>query len=369
MSWFLTSFDGLEDPRSGNAKRYSLLDLLTIALAASVCGAESCVDFADFARDRAALFGDFLSLEGGLPSHDTFSRVFRLLDPAAFGRCFAQFLDGLGRVGPGQIAIDGKTLRASFDAAAGTSALHVVSAFATDRRMTLAQANAHGDEIAGARAVLELFDLTGALVSADALHCQVETDVLINARGGDWLFALKSNRRQLFEDVKTYFADPLAGPHLEHRTVDADHGRIETRRVRVSHDVDWLNHERISSEIRTLPGLATLAIVERTVERRGKTVNTAHAYVSSAKLSAEACATAIRNHWRIENRLHWVLDVSFNEDRQTNRKDHGPENLSILRKLALNVLQTARPDISIRRKRKRSGWSDEFARTILGQMR
>ncbi len=186
----------LPDPRSGNARRHKLLDVLTIALTASICGAESCVDFADFARDREALLRDFLELPGGVPSHDTFSRLFWLLDPAAFACCFASFLNDLGEGGPGVIAIDGKTMRRSFDRAAKKSVLHVVTAFAADARMTIGQVAA-GDkesEIPAARSLLGLIDLTGALVTGDALHCQGETARLIKDRGGDWLFTLKANR-------------------------------------------------------------------------------------------------------------------------------------------------------------------------------
>ncbi len=194
MGWFGTCFDDLPDPRTGNATRHNLLEVLTIALTASICGAETCVDFADFARDRAALFGDFLKLEGGVPSHDTFSRLFRILDPTHFAQCFGRFLDKLGAVGGGVLAIDGKTMRGSFDTAAGQSPLHVVTAFACERRLVLAQAVV-GDkqnEIIAARTVLEMFDIKGMLVTADALHCNAKTARLIVERGADYLAARQS---------------------------------------------------------------------------------------------------------------------------------------------------------------------------------
>jgi predicted transposase YbfD/YdcC len=214
-----------------------------------------------------------------------------------------------------------------------------------------------------------LFDLRGALISADAVHCQIATAEAIRQRGGHWLFGLKTNRRRLFDEVAGYFADPPTDAQQQWRTTDADHGRIETRLTRVSHDTDWLYHDKNRSKERSLPGIATIGTIETAVERAGRTTRSVRFYVSSAKLSAKVFAAAVRAHWMIENGLHWVLDTSFDEDRRTNRKDHGAENLAILRKLALNLLRTARPDISIRRKRKRSGWSDEFARSILGQMR
>lgn len=371
MSWLITILRQVPDPRTGNATRHDLLDVLMIALTAAICGCESCVEFADFAEDREALFREFLSLENGLPSHDTFSRVFRLLDPEALARCFSSFLDGLGEAGQGVLAIDGKTLRRSFDRAAGRSALHVVTAFASEAQLVVGQqaVPAGGSEIGTAREVLRLLDLKGVLVTADALHCQRETAEIILERGGDYLLALKANRPAMLAEVETFFADPKASVLTPHITTDADHGRIETRRHVVSHDVAWLFSDRRSPDEPSMPGLASLAMVEATVARGDKTSVNRRYDLASAKLSPDAFARAARAHWSIENGLHWVLDVGFDEDRARNRKDHGPENLATIRKLALNVLRRARPDISIRRKRKRSGWSDTFARSVIGQMR
>lgn len=370
MPSLITILREMPDPRTGNAQRHDLLDVLVIAVAASVCGAETCVDFAEFAEDREHLLREFLSLENGLPSHDTFSRLFRLLDPAAFGRVFAAFLDDLGADGAGVLAIDGKTLRRSFDRAAGRSPLHVVTAFGSGARLALAQraVAAGGSEITAARALLETLCLDGVLVTADALHTQAETAAIILARGGDYLFALKGNRPLMAREVAEYFADP-AQNLTPYQTVDADHGRIETRLHRVSHDVDWLLSDRRYKGEPRLPGLAMIACVQST-RQIGEAVTTAtRTYLSSVRLSPEAFARAVRAHWSIENSLHWLLDMEFNEDRARNRKDNGPENLSILRKLTLNLLRKARPNLPISRKRKRAGWSDDFAKSILGQMR
>ena len=187
MAWLDECFSDLPDLRTGNATRHDLLDVLTIALVASICGGESCVDFADFGRDRERLFREFLTLQNGLPSHDTFSRLFRLLDPASFAACFGRFLDGLGEAGRGVLAIDGKTLRRSFDRVASTNALHVVTAFAREARLVVGQAAVPkgGNEITAARSLLGLLALTGMLVTADAIHCQTETARLVTERGGD----------------------------------------------------------------------------------------------------------------------------------------------------------------------------------------
>lgn len=374
MASLLEILGSVPDPRTGNAQRHGLLDMLVIALSASVCGAESCVDFAEFAEDRELLLREFLSLENGLPSHDTFSRLFRLLDPEAFGRAFAAFLDDLGTDGPGVVAIDGKTLRRSFDRAAGRSPLHVVTAFGTDARIVIGQravprdGDAGGSEITAARALLETLCLNGVLVTADALHTQSDTAAIILARGGDYLFALKGNHPLMAAEVAEYFADPAQKLEV-YQTVDADHGRIETRRHRVSHAVDWLFSDRRYKGEPRFPGLACLACVQST-RQIGDTATTAtRYYLSSALLTPERFAAAVRAHWTIENALHWVLDMTFDEDRARNRKDNGPENLAILRKLTLNLLRKARPKLPVSRKRKRAGWSDDFAKTILGQMR
>ncbi len=370
MLWLSRCFSDVPDPRTGNAVRHDLLEVLTIALTAAICGAETCVDFADFAADREALFRSFLKLENGLPSHDTFSRLFRLIDPGVFSACFTRFVEALGERGEGVLAIDGKTLRRSFDKAAGRSALHVVSAFACERRLVIGQATVAegGNEITAARELLKLLDLTGMLVTGDAIHCQSQTAELIAARKGDWLFALKDNRPAMRRAVEAVFAD-TAQALPTHVTTDADHERLEVRTHKVSQEIDWLFSDRRYAGEPVLPGLRTIAMVEAAVTTDGATTTSRRLYVSSAPLSAEAFAQAVRAHWAIENSLHWVLDTTFDEDRARNRKDHGPANLAILRKLALNVLQSARKDISIRRKRKRSGWSDDFARSILGQMR
>lgn len=370
MASLITIFREMPDPRSGNAQRHDLLDILTIALVASVCGAESCVDFAEFAADREALLREFLRLENGLPSHDTFSRVFRLLDPAAFGRAFEAFLSDLGADGPGVLAIDGKTLRRSFDRAAGRSPLHVVTAFGAEARLSVGQrAVAPGEnEITAARALLAALSLEGALVTGDAAHAQAETAALVLQRGGDYLFALKANRPAMLREVEAFFADPPQ-PLTVFETTDADHGRIETRRHRLTHDVGWLFGDRAEPGAPHMPGLAALACVEAERVEGDRVTRATRYYLSSARLTPERFARAVRAHWAIENSLHWVLDVSFDEDGARNRADNGPENLAILRRLTLNLLRTARPKLPVSRKRKRAGWSDDFAKSIIGQMR
>src|SRR4051794_3483858 len=227
------------------------------------------------------------------------SRLFRLLDPASFATCLASFLDDFGQDGTGVVAIDGKTMRRSFDRAAGKSALHVVTAFAADTRMTIGQIAA-GDkesEITAARSLLGLIDLTGALVTGDALHCQGETARLIKDRGGDWLFTLKANRPVQHVEVRAWFADPDSKPHGEHTTTDADNGRVEVRRHAVSHDVSWMLSDRRHPDEAPMPGLATLGMVESTVTRNGKTSTERRVFLSSASPGAHALPAPGRGRW------------------------------------------------------------------------
>jgi len=372
LSWFEACFADLPDPRTGNATRHDLLEVLTIALTASICGAQTCTQFADFAVDREDLFREFLDLENGLPSHDTFSRIFRLLDPAAFETSFQQFLDALGARDSGVVAIDGKTLRRSYDAAAARSPLEAVTAFAADGGLVVGQRrfrSGEGEsEIVAARELLTCLDLNGVLVTGDAIHCQDATATTIVEGGGDYLLALKDNRPALHAEVASAF-ETIQAELDAYETIEDGHGRLEVRRHWVSHELDWLTGPRRAAGLPEIPpGVACLAMVEAVVTRDGQTSRTRRYYLSSAPLTAKRFAQAVRAHWRIENSLHWVLDESFDEDRARNRVGNGPDNLAVLRKLALNLLRTAGPNISITRKRKRCGWSNAFARRILGQV-
>jgi predicted transposase YbfD/YdcC len=250
------------------------------------------------------------------------------------------------------------------------AALHVVTAFGTGARIAIAQrAVPEGqNKTLAARALLETLALDGLMVTGDAMHAHEGTAQVILDRGGDYLLALKANRPAMFREVEAFFADPPE-PLDAFETTDADHGRVETRRHRVTRSVDWLFSDRRCSGEPRLPGLVTLACVEATRTETGRTSRSTRYYISSATLTPERFARAVRSHRAIENSLHWVLDVTFDEDQARNRRDHGPENLAILRRLTPNLPNKARPKMSVARKRKRSGWSDAFARSVIGQMR
>lgn len=366
MGWFADCFETLPDPRTGNARRHDLLEILTIALAASVCGAQSCVDFADFAEMKADALRQFLRLENGLPSHDTFSRIFRLMDPQAFSACFSRFAEGLAAAArtQGVVAIDGKTLRRSFDRAAGASPLHMVNAFASEKGLVLGQVSVadKSNEIIALRALLELLDLSGTTVTADAMHCQKDTAAAVLSKGGDYVLALKGNQSGIVADVELMLADADLHPHDTAKTTDAAHGRIETRQAAV-YATPWLG------QIHAFPGLAAIAVIDATREIDGKATTVRRLYCLSKLMSADRALAVVRAHWSVENQLHWVLDVVLDEDAARNRKDNGPENLGVLRRLALNLLRLNPLPRSIRRKIKLAGWSDEFLFAVLAQVR
>jgi predicted transposase YbfD/YdcC len=364
MDRFQAAFSDVEDPRTGNRRRHDLLEVLFIALRASLCGAESCVDMADFAEAKEEELREFLALEGGPPSHDTFSRIFRLLDPAAFHAAFQRFMADFAAVRPAVVAVDGKSLRRSFDRAAGASPLHLVNAWAAEERVVLGQmkVDAAGNEITAMPALLRLLDLAGATVTVDAMHCQRATAEAIVERGGAYLMAVKANQAALHEDIKLLMDDPAAPPDDSDQTIDGDHGRIETRRAEVIHDVDWL------AKAHDWPGLAAVGKIAATRESQGQAETAVRYYLASRPFSAADLNRLVRGHWGIENQLHWVLDVVMNEDQARARKDNAPENLALLRRLALNIIKRNKAKGSNRLKFKRAGWDNKFFKTLVSEI-
>ena len=361
MDRFRTCFADLADPRTGNAQRHDLLELLLIALAATLAGAESCVDMAEFGRAKEPLLRRFLALPGGVASHDTFSRLFRLLDPRAFEACFGRFVAAFAARAEAVVAIDGKTARRSFDRRAGSGPLHLISAWACEQRLVLGQrrVDGHSNEITALPELLAMLALEGCTVTADAMHCQKATAQAILDRGGEYILALKGNQPELLDDVRTLLDDPAAPPDDVAETVDGDHGRIEVRRAAIVHDVAWL------AETHGWPGLKAVGRVTATREIDGQATATSRCYLLSKALPAARFAEIVRMHWQIENRLHWVLDVVMDEDQSRTRKDHGPENLARLRRFALNLLRANADRGSTRGKIKRAGWDDAFLLRIL----
>lgn len=364
MDGFRDCFSAVEDPRTGNARRHDLQEILLIALCAVLCGGESCVDMADFAEEKEEFLRDFLTLDNGLPSHDTFSRVFRALEPEQFRSCFQTFMTRFAETCQGVIAIDGKVLRRSFDTASAKSALHMVSAWGCEQHLVLGQiaTDAKSNEITAVPKLLEMLSLKGCIVTVDALNCQRDIARQIVDQGGDYALALKGNQGTLHDDVRRFLDDPDAEKITAPPAVMGDHGRIETRIATVSTAIDWLQ------ENHRWPGLKAIGKMVRTRETGTKTTNETAYYLLSTPMTAERFGDVARAHWAVENCLHWMLDVTMNEDQARNRLDNGPNNLAVLRHMALNILNAKKSKISNRRKIKRAGWSNAFLADLLAQI-
>lgn len=361
MEEFIACFSEVSDPRQENV-RHNLHEVLMIALCTLLCGGEDCSDMEVFGRAKQSFLRQFLRLKHGIPSHDTFSRVFRQLDPKPFQVCFVRFMERFAQGLEGVIAVDGKTLRGSFDRASGQSPLHMVHAWAVDRRLLLGQiaTDAKSNEITAVPKLLAMLSLKGCIVTADAMSCQRAICAQIVEQGGDYAIALKGNQGTLHEDVRLFLEDPdrLAG--ASHTTVDGEHGRIETRTGEVVTDIEWLREHG-------WPGMAAIGKMVRTRETHGKSTTETSYYLLSAPLSAARFTEVARAHWGVENGLHWVLDVTMNEDRKRNWKDHGPENIALLRRLALNLARLEGSKGSMKGKLKRAGWNDPFLGRLLAQ--
>jgi predicted transposase YbfD/YdcC len=368
MARFTECFSDLPDPRAENAW-HDLAEVLFVALAAILCGARNCSDMAEFGRAKEGLLRQMLRLAHGVPSHDTFSRIFRQLDPVAFEAAFRKFMAGFAAAVPrGVVAIDGKALRGAFEQGRRSAPLHLVNVWAVEARLAVAQCRAPGrNEVAGALEVLQLLSLDGCIVTADALHCHPAMADRIRQRGGEYVLALKENHAPLLaattERLDTERLD-TAGHRCQAEQVSTrGHDRSERRRATVVSAADLAAHHNF-------PGLAAVARVEmqRTVAGKPEPPVTRHFVLSRAFPPAQLL-DIVRAHWTIENQLHWVLDVVFEEDRARNRKDNGPENLAILRKLALNLLRQDAAKGSLPAKIKRAAWNDTFLLNLLTQMR
>jgi predicted transposase YbfD/YdcC len=358
---FATCWEGLEDPRTGNAGLHDLHELLMIALCTVLCGGQGAVDMALFAKSKEPFLRGFLKLKNGPPSHDTFSRLFRLLDPAQFGAVFQRFMARFSKGIEGVVAIDGKVLRRSFDRASGKSPLHMVSAWGCEQRLVLAQiaTDAKSNEITAVPKLLEMLSLKGAIVTTDALNCQRAIAQQIVDQGGDYVLALKGNQGTLHDDVRRFLDDPQSTVVTADPTVDADHGRIETRTATVSTDIDWLQEDH------QWPGLIAIGKVARIRETTDKTTTETAYYLLSAPLSPQRFNEVVRSHWGVENRLHWRIDVVMNEDQDRTRLGHAPNNLAVLRHMALNVMQKDTTKGSLRGKFKRAAWNDTYLAQLL----
>lgn len=362
MDRFAECFSPLIDPRKNQAQ-HDLTEILFIALLATLCGATTCCDIALFGRSKEALLRTILVLEHGIPSHDTFSRVFRILDPKSFEEVFRRFTRAFAAATriKGVVALDGKALRRAYQSGRSHMPPVMVTAWSAKTRMALANVLAPGNnEAAGALLLIEILQLKGCVVTADALHCHREMAKAIVERGGDYVLAVKNNQPGLLRDAKAAISAAERKKAKQVITEDADHGRKETRTAVVAPVKDM-------AEKHNFPGLKAVARI--TSKRGGDKTVQRYFLLTRCYRPAELLRIA-REHWGIENTLHWTLDVTLDEDQARSRKDHAPANLAVLRRLALNIAR-AHPDtkISLRGKLKRAAWDDSFLVNRLLNMR
>jgi predicted transposase YbfD/YdcC len=370
LAALLEHFSQVEDPRDVRRILHPLPEILLLV----VCGTiADCDDYEDIAAWGAAHL-DFLRrhlpYEHGVPGERWLTILMNRINPALFAAAFADWVRESWPEKAGLVAIDGKTSRRSHDRSAGMAPLHLVSAFATTARLVLAQEAVpdKANELAAIPPLLERLGaedgLKGALVSIDAIATNAEVARAIAAQGADWLLAVKANQPSLRAEVEAAFAE-AAGALETHADLDKGHGRIEQRRTAVLRDTGWLDGtRRFPGELR-LPGTACLVRAETRVESRGATRSETRYFVSSRALSPADAAAAIRGHWAIENRLHWVLDVTFADDQSRLRKGHGARNMATVRHFALNLVRAAKDKRSIKSRRKIAGWDPHYLDDIL----
>jgi predicted transposase YbfD/YdcC len=367
MGKFKKAFRELEDPRAANAT-HDLLEILFIALAAVLCGAEGPSDMAEFGRSKELLLRGILRLENGIPSHDTFGRVFRMLDPRSFAISFRRFMVAFASFNridlTGVIAIDGKALRGAYERGRSATPLHMVNVFAVEARMALASIKAPGrNEALGALEVLQILHLKHCIITADALHCHRKFAASVLERDGQYVLALKENQSKLYAAAAACFARAGARSSVE-RLEPSTHDRREWRRATVMRNTSL-------AATHDFPGVAAVARITSRRRLRGTRAEKPFVryYLLSKYIPAKKLLAIVRSHWAIENQLHWVLDVVFDEDAQRSRKDNAPENLAILRQFAINLIRSHPAQNSMRQKIKRAGWDDSFLLGLLGHMR
>ncbi len=365
-------FGGLEDPRRHNhgRKLHKLLDIVVIAICGVICGANTWEDVAAFGRAKEAWFAQFLELPHGIPSHDTFNRVFNRLDTEQFQNCFISWTTAVSQLIGGQvIAIDGKVPRGSHDRGVGKAAIDMVSAWATQNRLVLGQVKVDekSNEITAIPALLRALAISGCIVTIDAMGCQTEIAAQIIEQGADYILALKGNQGQLFEDVVALFADLEASNYTAYthdycKTVDKGHGRIEIRECWTISEPEILKHLRGSERWKKL---ATVSCIRSRRKIGDKETSEVRYHIASIT-GAKPLLSGARAHWGIENRLHWRIDIAFDEDRSRVRTGNGAANFVILRHIALNLLQHEKTcKRSIQGKRLRAGWEEKYLLKVL----
>ena len=367
----LDHFAELDDPRVERTRHHKLVDIVAIAICATICGADSWVHIELFGKSKLSWFQTFLELPHGIPSHDTFGKVFARLDPAQLQNCFVSWTQAIAELLPGEVvAIDGKTARRSYDRAGNKGAIHLVRAWATQQTLTLGQVKTDekSNEITAIPQLLEMLDLHGCIVTIDAMGCQREIAQRITDGGADYVLAVKENQGRLYENIRDLFEGAQAlgfdGTPCDHaQTIDKGHGRVERRECWVITNQDCLDYLDPQEQWPQLKAAVRVASHRQTAEGAA---SQPRYYISSLAGSAEQLLAAVRSHWSIENSLHWTLDVTFQEDQCRVRKDHGPQNIAMLRQIGHNLLKNERTlKVGIQGKRLNAGWDENYLLTVL----
>jgi len=367
----LEHLGAIEDTRQSWKVAYPLREVLFLVVCGTIAGNDDYDEIVDWGETHLGFLRRFSEFHHGIPCADWLRAVMNRIDPGLFAACFSSWVAACWPEKPELVAIDGKTSRRSHDRKRGQKALHLVSAFATTRRLVLGQeaVEEKSNEITAIPALIERLDLEGALVSIDAMGCQVDIAQSILDAKADYLLAVKDNQPTLHGDMRSYFETAPAAEVERAQTVGKEHGRLEIRTCTVSHEVDWMTAERSYPGALRFPKIATIGVVESHIERGDKIETEHRSYISSRALSATAFAEVVRGHWAIENNLHWVLDVTFKEDLSRLRAGHGAKNMAVVRHFALNLVRQAKDKRSIKRRRKKASWDPDYLLQILGPLR